>query len=210
MSQIYAAFDTETGGLNPKSSDVLTFYMAILDADFKLLDEIDLKLKPNGRLPIAEAGALKVNKIDIQAHLADPNTISYSDAKVKIIALLRKYLKKNGRYSNIRPLGQNVQFDLDFTWEHIISRDEWESIVHYAKIDTKLIVDFLKDSGWFPRDLGSLGTVVDYLSIPKRAAHNAKEDTLMCVDVYKKLVDMMKAKKENSGAQDLISLLEAE
>ena len=124
--------------------------------------------------------------------------------------LMKKYLKKRGRYSNIRPLGQNVQFDLEFTWEHLIPRNEWDAIVHYGKIDTKLCVDFLKDSGWFPSDLGSLGSVVDYLQIPKRDAHNAREDTLMCIDVYKKLLEMMKAKKENSSAVDIISLLEAE
>jgi len=206
----YFAFDTETGGLLPKEADILTFYGAILDEDFKLIDEINLKLKPDGRLPQAHADALRVNGINLQEHLADPETITYSDAKVKIVTLLKKYLKKRGRYSNIRPLGQNVQFDLEFTWEHIIPRAEWDSIVHYGKIDTKLIVDFLKDSGWFPRDLGSLGSVVDYLQIAKRNAHNAKEDTLMTVDVYKKLVEIMKSKKENSGGQDLISLLEAE
>lgn len=208
--QYYAAFDTETGGLNPETTDVLTFYMGILDEDFKLVDEINLKLKPDDRLPIAEAGALRVNGINIQAHMADPETITYSEAKERIITMLKKYLKKNGRYSNIRPLGQNVQFDLDYTWKYLIDRDTWDGIVHYGKIDTKGITDFLKDAGWFPRELGSLGTVVEYLQLPKRAAHNAREDTLMCVDVYKKILEIMKAKKENSVQQDLISLLEAE
>lgn len=206
----YFAFDTETGGLIPDEADMLTFYAAILDEEFKIVDEIDLKLKPNDRLPIAHADALRVNGINIQEHLANPATITYAEAKVKIITLIKKYLKKKGRFSNIRPLGQNVQFDLDWTWYHIIPRKEWESMVHYGKIDTKLCVDFLKDCGWFPRDLGSLGSVVEYLGIPKRLAHNAKEDTLMCVDVYKKILEIMKAKKENSGSQDLISLLEAE
>jgi len=200
---IYAAFDTETGGLDPKEVDVLTFYMGLFDED--------LKLKPNGgRLPIAHADALRVNKINIQEHLANPETITYDEAKEKILAMLKRHLKKHGRFSNIRPLGQNVQFDLDFTWQHLISRKEWEAVVHYGKIDTKLCVDFLKDSGWFPRDLGSLESVVEYMGIPKRNAHNAKEDTLMCVEVYKKLLSVMKSKKENSGSQDLISLLEAE
>jgi DNA polymerase III epsilon subunit-like protein len=208
--QYYAAFDTETGGLNPETSDVLTFYMGILDEDFKLVDEINLKLKPDGRLPIAEAGALRVNGISIQEHVADPETITYSEASERIIAMLKKYLKKNGRYSNIRPLGQNVQFDLDYIWKHLIDRDTWDGIVHYGKIDTKTIVDFLKDAGWFPRELGSLGSVVEYLQLPKRAAHNAREDTLMCVDVYKKILEIMKSKKENGAQQDLISLLEAE
>lgn len=209
MSNYIAAFDTETGGLNPETSDVLTFYMAIIDEDFKIVDELNLKLKPDGRLPVAEAGALRVNKINIPNHLADPETITYSEANKRIVAFLKKYLKP-GKYKNIRPLGQNVQFDLDYIWKHLVSRDEWSSLVHYAKIDTKLCVDFLKDCGWFPKDLGSLGSVVEFLQIPKRDAHNAKEDTLMTIDVYKKLLDIMKAKKDNSVQQDLISLLEAE
>lgn len=212
MSQFLLAFDTETGGLNPQTSDVLTFYMAVVDEEFKVVDEINLKLKPDGRAPIAEAGALRVNGIDMKQHLADPETIVYSEAKEKIITMLKKYLKKNGRYSNLVPLGHNVPFDLGYTWEHLIPKDEWDKIVHYRNVDTSPIVSFMKDCGWFPKELGSLVSVVDYLGVPKRGAHNAKEDTLMCVDVYKAMLSIMKSKKESQGGaqQDLISLLEAE
>lgn len=206
----YFAFDTETGGLNPKEADVLTFYGAIVDDKLQVVEEIDLKLKPDNGMPRADAGALKVNGINLEKHLADPATITYSQAKPLIIALLKKYLKKRGRYSNIRPFGQNVPFDINFTQEHLIPKNEWDSILHYALVDTKTIVDFLKDVNWFPKDLGSLGSVVEFLGVPKRAAHNAKEDTLMTIDVYKKILEIMKSKKENGASQDLISLLEAE
>lgn len=210
MSNYVMGFDTETGGLNPKKADLLTAYFCMLDDEMRIVDELDMKLKPDGRLPIADAGALRVNGIDLQKHLADPETITYSEAKVKLITFLKKYHKKTGRYNNIRPLGQNVQFDIDFTQEYLLPRDEWDGLLHYSKIDTKDRVDFLKDAGWFPRDLGSLGSVVEYLQLPKRGAHNAKEDTLMMVDVHKKLIEILKSKKENSSGQDLISLLEAE
>jgi DNA polymerase III alpha subunit (gram-positive type) len=210
MSQYYLAFDTETGGLDPKLADVLTLYMAMVDEEFKVIDEIDLKLKPNEGLPRADAGALRVNGINIQNHMADPATITYNEANVKVIEFFKKYLQKKGRYSNLRPFGQNVQFDIDFVQEHIVPKAEWDKYIHYGKVDTKQCVDFLKDAGWFPKDLGSLGSVVEYLGIPKRAAHNAKEDTLMTIDVYKKIMDIMKSKKENGSQQDLISLLEAE
>jgi DNA polymerase III alpha subunit (gram-positive type) len=210
MSQYLLAFDSETGGLNPKLADILTLYMSVVDEEFRVVDEIDLKLKPDTGMPRADAGALRVNGINIQDHLANPATITYSEGKVKILEFLRKYLKKNGRYSNLRPFGQNIQFDIDFVQEHLIPKDEWDKHVHYGKVDTKQCVDFLKDAGWFPRDLGSLGSVVDYLGLPKRAAHNAKEDTLMTIDVYKKIMEIMKSKKEGGSQQDLISLLEAE
>jgi DNA polymerase III alpha subunit (gram-positive type) len=210
MSLHYLPMDTETGGLDPKKTDVLTIYIGVMDENFKLVDELDLKLKPNDRLPICEASALKVNGINLQEHLADPSTITYSEANLKILAMLKKYLKKTGRYSNLIPIGHNLPFDLNFIHEHLCGQEDWEKIVHYRTIDTNPIVGFLKDAGWFPRELGNLGSVVDYLKVPKRNTHNAREDSLMTVDVYKAILDLMKSKKDGGSTQDLISLLEAE
>ena len=206
-------FDSETGGLDENSADLLTAYFAIMDEDYKILDELDLKLKPDDRLPIAEAGALKVNGIDIQKHIADPATVTYSEGKKLLTAMIKKYLKKRGRFSNIMPFGYNVPFDERWCKKHLLPPSEWESMIHYKSVDVMKTVDDLKRFGWFPKELGSLGTVVDYLGIPKRAAHNAKEDTLMTIDVDKKIVEIMKAKKNGGGVteqQDLIALLESE
>lgn len=211
MSHFYAPFDSETGGLNPDTADLLTFYMAIMDEEFKLVDELYLKLKPDGgRLPVAEAGALRVNGIDLKAHLEDPTTVTYSEGAEKLKAMLGKYARRVGKSMNIRPLGYNVPFDEGWAWKHLMPREEWLKFMHYKRVDVMERVDFLKESGWFPPDLGTLGTVVDYLQLPKRSAHNAREDTLMTVDVYKKLLEIMKAKKEGGASQDLISLLESE
>lgn len=212
MSQhYYAPFDSETGGLNPDTADLLTFYMCVMDEDFKICDELYLKLKPDGgRLPVAEAQALKVNGIDLKAHLEDPGTVTYSEGRKQLETMLKKYSKKTGRSLNIKPLGYNVPFDENWAWKHLIPREEWLKLMHYKRVDVMERVDFLKEAGWFPQDLGSLGTVVDFLQLPKRAAHNAKEDTLMTVDVYKKLIELMKSKKDGGSAQDLITLLEAE
>ncbi len=214
MSQLYLAFDSETGGLDENKADLLTWYGGIMNEDYQILDEVYLKLKPEGRLPIAEAGALKVNGINIQNHLADPETVTYAVGRERVIAMLKKHLKKNGRFSNITPMGYNTPFDIRWTQKHLLSTEDWLSILHYKVWDVMQDVDFLKRAGWFPKELGSLGTVVDFLGIPKRNAHNAKEDTLMTIDVAKKVMEIMKSKKDggsSAGAgQDLISLLEAE
>jgi DNA polymerase III epsilon subunit-like protein len=207
----YLAFDSETGGLNPATADMLTLYMAVVGEDFKIVEELDLKLKPDGgRLPVAEAGALKVNGIDLHKHLADPNTITYSEAKDKIVSMIKKYLKKRGKYSNIRPLGQNVQFDIDWLQYHILPKDEYNKMIHYGKVDTKIIVDFFKDCGYFPPDLGSLGSIVSHLGIAMGTAHTARADTLATIEVYKKLLELMASKKDGGQNIDLIALLEAE
>jgi len=206
----FVAMDSETGGLNPKQADILTLFMSVVDEDFKIIEELDLKLKPNDRLPIADPGALAVNKIDINKHLADPNTITYAEARTKILAFAKKYLKKRGRYSNLIPLGQNVMFDLGFIWEHIIEKDSWENFFSYNIEDTKTASLFLKRCGWLPSDVGTLKSLVDYFGISKREAHEARGDVLMTLDVYQKMIELMKSKKENGNNQDIISLLEAE
>jgi oligoribonuclease (3'-5' exoribonuclease) len=211
MSDTYlVCMDSETGGLRAKQADILTLYMAVFDEDFKLLDELDLKLKPNDRLPVVEAGAMEVNKIDLQKHLSDPNTVTYSQGKANIIEFAKKYLKKRGRYSNLIPLGQNVMFDLKFIWEYIVPEDEWDGLFSYNVEDTKSAGLFLKRCGWIPKECGTLKSFVEFFNIPKREAHEARADVHATVDVYRSMVSLMKSKKEGGTSQDIISLLEAE
>lgn len=210
LTDFYLAFDSETGGLDENVEDMLTWYGAIITYDWKIVDELNLKLKPDGgRLPIANADALKVNGIDLHAHLADPETITYSEAKVKILEFLKKY-RKPGRWSNITPLGHNVPFDQRFTWKHLVPFKEWNALCHYGIADTKSDCDALKRWGFLPANCGTLASLVEHFNIPKRNAHNAKEDTLMCIDVARAMESFMKSKKEGGSQQDLISLLEAE
>jgi oligoribonuclease (3'-5' exoribonuclease) len=209
--QVFCVMDCETGGFDENKVDLLTVYIAITDEDFRIIEELDLKLKPNdGRLPVAEAQALEVNKIDLVKHLADPTTITYAEGKEKLIALFKKHLKKKGRYSNIVLLGQNVGFDQRFVWKHLIDFATWESFVSYNVEDTKTACLFLKRCGWLPKEVGTLGSLVDFFNIPKRTAHEAKGDVHMTIDVYKAMIQMMASKKEGGTTQDLISLLEAE
>lgn len=212
MSQYYIPFDSETGGTDETKTDILTLYIAVMDEEYKILEELDLKLKPDGgRFPIAEAGALAVNNIDLKKHMDDPATITYSEAGKLIVAMCRKYLKKRGRFSNLIPFGFNVPFDKRYVQQYLVSKEDWESIFHYKDADVDQAVSFLRRVGWIPKEVARLQDVADYLGVPKRLAHSAKEDTLRTIDTDKKLVELMKSKKDGGGqSQDLISLLEAE
>lgn len=206
------AFDTETGGLDPKDGDLLTIYAAIIDQDFKIMEELDLKLKPDGdRLPNADAGALRVNGINIHDHMKSSETITYSEAKVKFVTMIKKYLQKKGRYSNIRPMGYNLPFDIKFVQHYLIPNKEWDEMINYNTIDPKVVVNFLKDCSWLPPETGTLISMVKYFDISMGTAHTAKADTLATVEVYKKMLDLMASKKEGgNNSVDLITLLEAE
>lgn len=211
MSQFFLGFDLETGGLDPTKTDLLTGYFCIMDESFKILEELSLKLKPDGRLPIAEEGALKTNGINIENHLKDPETMVYAEGAKKITALVKKYLKKKGRYSNILPFGYNIlTFDILWAQHHLIDKTTWESMIHYKSVDVMQHVDALKFYGWLPPTCGNLGSMVEFFNIPKGEAHVARDDVLMTVGVLRKLRELMDSKKNGGNNSDLISLLEAE
>ena len=207
----WLGFDLETGGLDPSKADLLTGYFAMVDEDFKIVDELPLQLKPNSGLPVVEARAMETNKIDIRKHMEDPNTITYAEGGKKLQAFVKKYLKKKGRYSNIKPLGYNIlTFDIPWAQYHLLDKTTWESMIHYKSLDVMQHVDMLKEHGWLPPTVGNLGSVVEFFGIPKGEAHVARDDLLMTIGAHKKIRELMDSKKNGGNSQDLISLLEAE
>ena len=212
MSEKYfLAFDLETGGLDPAKTDLLTGFFAILDEDYKILDELSLALKPDGRLPVVEARAMATNGIDIQKHLEDPNTVTYAEGAKKLTAFVKKYLKKHSKYSNIIAFGFNIaSFDVPWAHHHLIDKTTWESMIHYKCLDVSHDVDVLKRHGWLPPFCGTLTSMVEFFAVPKLEAHVARNDILMTLQVFLKIKELMDSKKENRSSQDLISLLESE
>ena len=211
MSKFYVAYDIESGDLEPEQGDMLSAYFAVLDEEFKILEELDLKLKPEGRLPIANAKALEVNGIDIHKHIADPQTVTYADGQKKLVTMLKKYLKKNGRYSNLIGMGYNIRsFDNRWIQYHLLEKETFNSLIHYKYLDVADEIDVLKRHGWLPPTLGTLGSAVEFFGLPKLEAHIARNDILMTIQVFLKVKELMESKKNGGNTQDLISLLEAE
>lgn len=207
----YLWFDTETGGKNAKIHPLLTAYFAVCDQDHNIIDELSLQLKPaDPSKMVLEQEALDVNKINIPDHLADPNTITYEEGRVKLKTFLVKH-KIKGKRKHYIPAGHNVAFDKDFVWQWLMPQDEFEEEVHYRTLDTSMITTFLKDIGIFPETLGNLMSLVEYYNLPKKEAHNAKGDVQMNIDVYKSMKAMMKDRKKDmvGGTNSLLEIIEA-
>jgi hypothetical protein len=211
MSTVYMAFDLESGALDPNRGDLLTGYFAMLDEDFKILEELSLHLKPEGRLPVVEAAAMATNGIDLQKHLESPNTLTYAEGSKKLVSMVKRHLKKKGRYSNIIPMGYNIlTFDIPWAQHHLLDKTTWESLIHYKALDVMQQVDTLKNHGWLPPTVGNLKSMVEYFGVPKGEAHVARDDILMTIGVYNKIREFMDSKKNGGSTMDLIALLEQE
>lgn len=206
---MYTWFDTETSGINPKIHSVLTAYFAIYDESLNFVDEIELFLKPDNGEVVAEEQALKVNGINLEEHLRNPRTVTYSIGKEMILDFFAKH-KPKGR-NKFRPSGHNIEFDKGFIMSQIMTEEEWSKYIHHNSIDTLRIVTFLQDIGMVPNDVGRLTDLVEHFGITKRDAHDAREDVKMNIEVYKKMKEMLTETKNNvalvSGS-DLLKIVE--
>jgi DNA polymerase III epsilon subunit-like protein len=203
----YIAFDFETGGIDPSKNPILTGYFAALDKNLNILGDLELKIRPEAPFDLIEEDAMKVNGIDLEKHNTDPETISRVEASAKLKSFLKEF--KGISKSKPRPLGHNVAFDINFT-RQLLTQKEWESSVHYGIACTSVLTNILKDIGILPETVGNLGSLVRYFNIQERKAHTAKDDVLMMIEVYDKMIQMLKRNVEGYGGLsfDILSVLE--
>lgn len=203
----YIAFDFETGGIDPSKNPILTGYFAALDKNLNILGDLELKIKPEAPFDVLEKDAMKVNGIDLEKHNNDPETLSRAEAAAKLKSFLREFRGKSR--SKPRPLGHNIAFDVNFT-RQLLTQEEWESNVHYGIACTSVLTNILKDIGILPETVGNLESLVKYFGVQERTAHTAKDDVLMMIEVYDKMIQMLKRSIEGYGGLsfDILSALE--
>ena len=194
------AYDTETGGLDENLHSLLTAYFAVIDpTTYEIIDELDIKVKPDDGKYNVTPKAMEINGINLEEH--DKVAMTYTEANKVLKAFLVKNKIKGKRIHYIS-LGQNVSFDIRFLNATILSKEDYKGAgIYYGQLDTKAIVDFLKIIGIFPKNMRtSLVDIVDHLNLPKRKAHEAKDDVLMTVDVFKGLGDIFKERKNSASS----------
>jgi DNA polymerase III alpha subunit (gram-positive type) len=207
----YLAFDLETGGLDNKKHSIMEAYFAIYDENERFIEDLYLKIKPDNGIIVYEEEAIKVTGIDPEELLKNPSTVTYTEAKARLLTLLNNH-KIKGKRNHYRVLGQNIGFDLGFIFEQLVDKEDWEKIVHRTPIDTYIITTFLRDCGMMPEDVGSLSSLAEYFGIPLLEAHSAKDDVKMTVSVYFKMKELMKSTKKGLAvsfdSEDIFSIIE--
>lgn len=208
----YLWYDYETTGTDPLIHGIMTAYFIIYDENDQKLDELELFLKPDSGEFVVEPEALKITGINLEEHLADPRTVTYSVGAKRLMDMLTEH-KIKGKRTHYRPCGQNIAFDERFTVSRLVPIDEWRKLVHYRPLDTLQIVTFLQDIEMVPKDLGNLTSLVEYFGIPMGSAHDAKEDVRMTIDVYKELSKLILSLKANglnasSSNNSLLDIIE--
>jgi len=187
----YIALDTETGGVTPETS-LLTAYLAILDENLLVVDDLNLRVKPEDGNYVVTAQALAINKIDLIEH--DKVAMTYKAAK----GVLYDFLYRNcmDKHEKLIPVGHGTAFDVKRVVTHLISQGSWETFVSYRTLDTSIAAQFLRAAGRFPDSVsGSLGSLVGHFKLPSQGElHDARVDTLQTVSVLRELLNLIKVK----------------
>jgi DNA polymerase III alpha subunit (gram-positive type) len=176
----YLALDIETGGIGSDKT-LLTAYIALLDPNFDIVDDLSLNIKPDDGVYHLTAKGMEVNKINIVEH--DKTAITYKQAG----SVLYSFLSLSPILDNkLIPFGHGVAFDCKFLQDTIISPGSWEKFVSYRTLDTSPIARFLILTGKIPQCSGSLQSLMETLGLKIEGDfHNAKTDVLASIELMK-------------------------
>lgn len=178
----YIAFDTETGGLDPKKHSILTAYFVVLDEKLNMVDELDLSIKDSDSGYVVTAGALAVNKINLVQH--DKIAVERKEAANRLKFFIERMTKMGG--SKLLPIAHNIEFDMNFIDNQLLP--EFTKLISHRKFCTSVITRFLHLGDAIPKSAtGSLDRTAKAMGVKfnKDGAHNAKADVEVCVNLLK-------------------------
>lgn len=181
------AMDTETGGI-PDEVSILTAYFALCKLENNILtieDELDLKIKPDNRVYRITAESLEINKINLVNH--EKNAIFEKAAGQLLYKKLSEWygIAKD----KLIPLGHNIGFDIRKITTTLLTKGNWDNFVSYRTLDTCTIAQFFRLSGKLPDGLScSVVNLSEFFQISvDGAAHEAKYDTLVTIEIFNHL-----------------------
>jgi DNA polymerase III epsilon subunit-like protein len=172
---------------------LLTYYAATFSLEngkFKLLNEIDLKLKPHDGVYVVTAEAMKVNRIDLVKH--DAVARSLDDAAIELFNFLKE---ESGNGSNrLVRMGHNEAFDRSFVVNNILRPDIFNRFTDYGGVlDTSCMARERKVTGKLPWNTRfKLETLANFLGVhaDPKDLHTAKGDTHLMVRCAEKMLSM--------------------
>jgi hypothetical protein len=209
----YLGFDLETGGLNKEKHTITEAYFAIWDTDWILLEDLHLLLKNDNGEVIGEKEAFDITGINPEEHLNNPETLTYSEGRAKLLEMLSRHKIPHKR-NHYRFLGQNITaFDIPFMQAQgfLSEKQTKKAGIHHNTLDTTSIVTWLKQIDILPETVGSISSLIEYFELPKGTAHRAKDDVHMQKEIYIKLCNLIKqGTMANLGSQenDLLKIVE--
>lgn len=138
-------FDTETTGLNPHTSSILTLAGVIMTDDLEFVEKIYIETQPAKTIIFDKdlMTALNVNKLN---PLEIFNKKSAQESFEDLRLLLSRY---GSEFKKLTPVGHNVKFDLNMLESDLaaLNKSDIMNYLHYHNEDTMILAQIIRGMG---------------------------------------------------------------
>jgi DNA polymerase III epsilon subunit-like protein len=176
------AFDTETTGFTERHEIIQIAAVPCQNFEPDLKNAFVSYIRPD-KPHLCDPGSLEVNKLSLKMLKKAP---SQKEVRKNFL----EWIKRLGQDPKISPLGQNVDFDIRFIrrWLGFKTFEKYFSITR----DTRIVAAFLKDSGVLHSESRTnLTDLSRYFKIKRRKHHDALDDAVATIKVYKELIKLV-------------------
>lgn len=183
--------DTETGGIDPETTSLLTACFVIAEYKnkrFEIFEDLKLTLKPDDGIYKVTKYSLDVNKICIPTH--DEYAMTYSDAAHQLGCLLESEFGDQQKYI---PVGYAIEFDIKFIKKFIISSDDYDHYISIHPIDCHIIANMLFQLGMMHGVTSiKLSELAAFFGVDATGIHSAANDVLITMNILEKIFSYLK------------------
>lgn len=186
----YLILDTETGGLIPNKHSLLEVCLMAWDSDDNEPSDYN-RFYIKHRDYCVSPEALRINGLNLLT--VDNQGIDPYEASELIINFIRNNFDGKDKFMI---LGKNPSFDRSFLSYHLYKHGNHSihEIIPYRSVDITSLAAMMVELGKYPHDRSmSLSSVASYYNLSNDLnAHNAYDDCLMSIRVYKHILKQLK------------------
>lgn len=184
MTTCYLFLDTETGGLDPVETSLLSLSCLLTTKDGEEIVAQSWFLKPYDSIYKVTPAAMAINKIDLTDQ---EDVVNYYQCYEQLAVFLRA-----AKSEYIIPVGWNLPFDLNFLYEHIVARQDFQKLCNsYKMIDLASVWLYLKAIGKVDSKRDRLIDAANYFELDTDGVHDSAFDTKLTKDVFYRLKDIL-------------------
>jgi len=181
MNKIYGvAIDTETTGLIAGTHEIIELSLIIHDEFFLPLHTFSCKVRPM-RPELADPKALEKNKLSL-------TELKKEAVPSQVRNALCQWHEEVLEGIKLIPLGHNYSFDKSFL--QLFLGMQYNNIFNRYYRDTVILAQALKDKGKLDIENLSLHNLSKFFKCSEQI-HRAEFDARLCLQIYKKLLDLI-------------------
>jgi DNA polymerase-3 subunit epsilon len=177
--------DTETGGLDPLKHSLLQVGV-IAYKDKGIVDKFEFKLKHE--VYNVNPFAMEINQLNLSD--IDKNGFTLTGA----VTLLNDFISRHFKDDKPVLVGHNVSFDKEMVRHQLYKANGFDinDFISHRQIDTMSLIWGLHFAGRLPIEACSSSGAFKYFGIKVDKRHDALDDCCATVELYEKLIDLMR------------------